>query len=190
MRALLLALLLLAPPALAQEGRLIERSGWTQFLPDWHMGPANFTFRGTSVNATAWVAFATDGETWLYGSNESTDALQTPREGCAPADNITAVVITTYACSFAKHPSIVCSGVGLCDEATGSGPTIVTVTPNGGGTRPPTTAPIVTQRQPTPGAYEPDCRMLQGARCTTQGPAVLFATLALGGAAMLARRRR
>lgn len=189
MRALpLLALLLLAPLALAQEGgRTVPRatptgSAYEEFLPEWHSGPANATFRNATLVLPEGARYATDGASWLYVVNASA-GLEPPAEGCAdPEGNATAgtwVLVPPQHCIWSVHPKVACWDFEPCATVGGvsHGPYPTTTTP--------TTRWITTTTNP----FAPDCRAIQGLRCTP-APAWLAVAAFVGGAAMLSYKRK
>ena len=188
MRApLVLALLLAAPLALAQDGgRTEERrtptgSAYEEFLPDWRSGPADVAFGNATLAVPQGARFATDGATWLYVVNAS-GGLEPPAHGCGdPEGNGTTgawVLVPPQHCLWARHPGVACWDFEPCRAAGGAshGPYPTTTTPT---TRP----------QPTPTTHLVDsCGRIQGARCTPgPGAAAGLATLVL--VAWAARRR-
>lgn len=183
---LLLALLLLAPLALAQEsGRTVPRttptgSAYEEFLPEWRSGPANVTFRNATLAVPEGARYATDGASWLYVVNASA-GLEPPSHGCAdPEGNATTgtwVLVPPQHCLWARHPGVACWDFEPCRAVGGASH----------GPYPTTTTPTLTTRwvTTTTNSFAPDCRAIQGLRCTPAPAwlavgAILVASLALG----------
>lgn len=175
-----IVLLLAASPVLAQEGRTAERrtlagSAYEEFLPEWRSGPANATFGNATLAIPEGARFATDGASWLYVVNASA-GLEPPAGGCAdPEGNATTgtwVLVPPEHCLWARHPGVACWDFEPCVALGGAshGPYPTDPTPTT------TTRWITTTTNP----FTPDCRAIQGLRCTP-APAWL-AVAAIAGA--------
>lgn len=182
MRALVLLLALAFPLALAQGdggSRLVERDGWTEFIPDWREGPADVTFQNRTVHVPNGTFYATDGATWFYGNNLSAPGDE-GYAGCRGtmhrADNGTYVSIASDQCAL--HPSVACSGARACEAALG--------VPHR--TAPPATSPSPPTQTPSGGAPAPDCSGIE-TFCTPAPPAAAL-LVALPLVALALRRNR
>lgn len=162
-----------------QERTTFTGNPFVEFLPDWRSGPATVTFRNASLAVPAGARYATDGEAWLYVVNAS-GGMEPPLGGCGdPAGNLTSgtwVLVPPGDCAWAPHPSVACWDHPPCVALGGL---------NREPYRPP---PTTTTWFTTPTSFTPDCRAIQGLRCTP-GPALGGVLLALAGAALTWRGR-
>lgn len=98
------------------QGRFVAHGAWTEFVPAWKAGPANFTWEGHVRSVREGTEYATNG-TWLYVRNVvPEDAAEACRRRASFTEGTW--VLTAASCDWSRHPSVACSGQD-CPEATG-----------------------------------------------------------------------
>jgi len=157
--------------------RVVDRATRTgapyeELLPDWRAGPAEVPFRNATLVVPEGARYATDGEAWLYVVNGSAQLMEAPPGGCGdPAGNGTRgtwVLVPPRECAWAAHPGVACWDFAPCEAL-------------GGVSRVPApTDPTPTTRRPTTTSpFAPDCRAVQGLRCTPMPAWAAVAALGL-----------
>lgn len=170
-----LVLLLMVPVAAAGDGRTFEHDDWTQFIPDWLSGPQLVHFGEHEVDVPNHIAYATDGATWFYASNETPSQLMRDDPPCTLAGNVTGVVLSFVECDVALHPGVACHGTDVCAMPV-EGPPVDHPAES--------TVPLT----PVPSTVPTDtCGKVRGAYCTPMPTGVLLA--AAGVALLIARGR-